>query len=274
MKVVLERFKKCFETFEIVRECSGLLIAASLTLCSNSFAAPSCPKGITIGWEEYKPFQFEEGGVVKGSDMEIFDLLMKKLGCSYKAEKTPWDRTLMDVQNGQKLFAAGATMTAERQKFAFFTAPYDVEKIYAYVLKKNLKSMHLKNITEIISSNYKIVTTSGVTYGDDFDALVKEGKLVKDKNLFEATTEKQAWEMVALGRVDIYLASGEGLPFHPDIASGKDAAFTTETRFMISKKASNEAFLTQVNAAIASLTKDGSFKKIKKKYLVAGAKAP
>ena len=241
----------------------GAVMAAESSL---AFAGAPCPKDIKIGWEEYKPYQFEDGGVVTGSDMEAFEAVMKKIGCPFKAEKTPWDRTLMEIESGQKMFAAGATMTVERRKYSFFTEPYDVEKIYPYVLKKNLKSMKMGSVAEVLAAGLKIVITSGASYGDEFDGLLKDGKLVKGKNLFEAAAEKQAGAMIAIGRADIYLASGEGLVFHPDIVNGKTPLFVTETRFMISKKSSNEAFLKQVNGAIASLTKDDTFKKIKKKY--------
>jgi polar amino acid transport system substrate-binding protein len=266
MRMSHHAVRKSVRKIALVIGCSGVTAAVIAAVSSTAMAGVSCPKDIKIGWEEYKPFQFEEGGVVTGSDMEAFAAVMKKIGCPFTAEKSPWDRTLMEVETGKKLFAAGATLTAERQKFAFFTEPYDVEKIFPYVLKKNLKSMKMGSIADVLAAGLKIVTTSGVTYGDEYDSLIKDGKLVVGKNLFEAAAEKQAGEMIALGRADIYLASGEGLAFHPDITSAKAPLFVTETRFMISKKASSEAFLRKVNGGIASLTKDGTFKKIKKKY--------
>jgi polar amino acid transport system substrate-binding protein len=198
--------------------------------------------------------------------MDVFSAVMGKLGCQFKAEKTPWERTLLNVENGTMLFAAGATVTDERKKFAFFSEPYDVERIMPYVLKKNISTMKLGGIDEILKANYKIVVTAGATFGDEFDGLVKSGKLVKDKNLFEAATEKQAVEMVSLGRADIFLASGSGLKFRDDIADGKKAVFTNETRFMLSKKSTDAAFVADVDKAINSLQKDGTFKRIKAKY--------
>jgi polar amino acid transport system substrate-binding protein len=246
--------------------CSALAVGLALQVATPLFAKAHCPKSIEISWEEAKPFQFEESGKVTGSDMDVFDLVMKKMGCAYKAEKTPWERTLMEIENGTSLFAAGATITEARKKFAYFTDPYDVEKIFPYVLKQRLASMKVGSVGEILAAGYKLVITSGSTYGDDFDELVKSGKLVKGKNLFEVASEKQAGEMIALGRADVFVASGAGLTFHGDLVDGKAPMFTTETRFMISKKASNEAFLKQVNGAIADLSRDGSLKRVKNKY--------
>ncbi len=72
--------------------------------------------------------------------------------------------------------------------------------------------------------------------------------------------------MVSLGRADIFLASGDGLKFKDDIVDGKKALFTNETRFMLSKKATDAAFVAEVDKAITALHKDGSFKKVRAKF--------
>ena len=236
-------------------------------LSANS-ALAACPKSeIKLGWEEYKPYQYEEAGQVVGSDIDVFVAMMKHLNCAYKLEKSPWERTLMNVQNGEFAFAAGATITEERKKFAWFSEPYDVEKIFPYVLKKKSGQFKEKSIKAMIDKGYKFVVTSGATFGDEFDALVKSGKLTKEKNLFEVPSETQAAEMLVVGRVDIFMASGEGLNFNADVTSLKTPLFTNETRFMMSKKKLDSGFVGDVNKAIKALGDKGTFADIKKKYI-------
>lgn len=246
-------------------------VYAFVSLVGMAFYAESglaaCPKQeIKIGWEEYKPYQYEEGGKVVGSDVDAFVAVMDHLRCGYKLEKSPWERTLMNVKNGTFLFAAGATITDKRKKFAFFSEPYDDEKIFPYVLTAKSSAFTQKDIGSMIDKGYKFVVTSGATFGDEFDGLVKSGKLTKDKNLFEVPSEKQAAEMLALGRVDIFLASGDGLKFHDQVSNLKSPVFTNETRFMLSRKGTNQAFVSEVNKAIKELRAKGVMTEIKNKY--------
>ena len=249
----------------LTRKNMGKIFIVGLTVASGAFAA--CPSfDVKLGWEEYKPYQFEEAGQVVGSDIDVFVAIMRHLSCPYKLEKSPWERTLMNVQNGEFAFAAGATITEERKKFAWFSEPYDVEKIFPYVLKKKSGQFKEKSIKAMIDKGYKFVVTSGATFGDEFDALVKSGKLTKEKNLFEVPSETQAAEMLTMGRVDIFIASGEGLNFNADVANLKTPLFTNETRFMMSKKKLDPGFVGDVNKAIKALGDKGTFADIKKKY--------
>lgn len=250
---------------------AGMMTAgpAASTMAASSGAVAKCPPNITLGWEEYKPYQYEENGKVMGSEIETFELVMKTLGCTYKLEKTPWERTLMTVADGTLMFGAGATITEPRKQFAYFSEAYEEEGIYPYVLKTRLKSMKLGTIQDMLRAGYRVVITAGATYGDDFDGLVKDAKLVKEKTLFEAASEKQAVEMLKLGRADVFLASGLGLHFSDEIADAKKPLFKNEAHFLISKKAVPKSFVADVNAAIKSLAADGSLKKIKAKYFKA-----
>jgi polar amino acid transport system substrate-binding protein len=249
----------------LARRNLGMVFIAGLICSSGVFAA--CPKSvIKLGWEEYTPYQYEESGQVVGSDIDVFVAVMKHLNCAYKLEKSPWERTLMNVQNGEFAFAAGATITEDRKKFAWFSEPYDVEKVFPYVLKKKSGQFKEKNIKAMIDKGYKFVVTSGATFGDEFDDLVKSGKLTKEKNLFEVPSETQAAEMLVVGRVDIFIASGEGLNFNAEVSNLKNPVFTNETRFMLSKKSVDSGFVGDVNKAIKALGGKGTLAEIKKKY--------
>ena len=67
----------------------------------------------------YKPFQFGRGGKIVGFDVDMMDLVAKKLGVQQKIVNTPFE----GIQSGQSLnvgkcdaAAAGMTITQERKR--------------------------------------------------------------------------------------------------------------------------------------------------------------
>jgi len=75
----------------------------------------------------YKPFQFEQGGKIVGFDVDLIDLVAKKLGVTQEIVDTPFE----GIQSGEDLnarkcdiAAAAMTITPEREEKLDFSAPY------------------------------------------------------------------------------------------------------------------------------------------------------
>jgi polar amino acid transport system substrate-binding protein len=75
----------------------------------------------------YKPFQFEQGGKIVGFDVDMIDLVAKKLGVGQAIVDTPFE----GIQSGEDLnarkcdiAAAAMTITPEREEKIEFSAPY------------------------------------------------------------------------------------------------------------------------------------------------------
>lgn len=75
----------------------------------------------------YRPFQFEQGGKIVGFDVDLLDLVAKRLGVEQRIVDTPFE----GIQSGEDLnarkcdiAAAAMTITAARQQKIAFSAPY------------------------------------------------------------------------------------------------------------------------------------------------------
>jgi polar amino acid transport system substrate-binding protein len=84
---------------------------------------------ITCTHLPYQPFQFERAGKIVGFDVDMIDLVAKKLGVKQSIVDTPFE----GIKSGEDLnarkcdiAAAAMTITPERQQKLAFSAPYFV----------------------------------------------------------------------------------------------------------------------------------------------------
>jgi len=92
-------------------------------------------KIVTCTHLPYEPFQFEQGGNVVGFDVDMIDLVAKRLGVEQEIFDTPFE----GVQSGESLntrrcdvAAAAMTITKERQKKILFSDPYfDADQVFS-----------------------------------------------------------------------------------------------------------------------------------------------
>ena len=76
---------------------------------------------------DYKPFTFHrpDGDAYEGIDVDLARSLAKALGVEAKFVKTKWSDLLADFTGGKcDIAMGGISVTLERQKRAFFSAPY------------------------------------------------------------------------------------------------------------------------------------------------------
>lgn len=96
----------------------------------------------------YKPFEFNEGGEVVGFDVDIMDLVAKKMGVQQQIIDVPFDQIWSGTAfqaNKCDLGAAGMTITPERAESVLFSEGY-FDATQALLVKKgsgitNLASM-------------------------------------------------------------------------------------------------------------------------------------
>lgn len=76
---------------------------------------------------DYKPFSFDKDGHFEGLDIDLMTALAKSLGAEMKVVKTTWANLMADFTAGKcDIGAGGISVSLERQKQAFFSAPYMV----------------------------------------------------------------------------------------------------------------------------------------------------
>ena len=76
---------------------------------------------------DYKPFSLAKGDTAfEGLDVDLVQAMAKSLGVEVRFVKTNWPKLMDDFVDKCDVAVGGISVTTERQKRAFFTAPYMV----------------------------------------------------------------------------------------------------------------------------------------------------
>ncbi|HEX7537645.1 MAG TPA: basic amino acid ABC transporter substrate-binding protein [Dermatophilaceae bacterium] len=224
-----------------------LVAAGKLTVCTHL---------------PYAPFQFNQGGKVVGFDMDLMDLVAKKLGVTQTVVDTPFEgiKSGQDLNTGKcDVAAAGMTIKPERAKVIDFSAPY-FNATQALLVRKGAPYTSLESF-----KGKKLGVQSGTT-GKDY---------VASKNLSGVTVtefEDLATLQQALATNQIEGAVDD-LPVWTDYIKKNPGKFEIGAEFDTGeqygfgiKKGGNPQLLKTVNDVIASSKSDGTYNTIYEKW--------
>ncbi|WP_203983565.1 ABC transporter substrate-binding protein [Sphaerisporangium rufum] len=210
----------------------------------------------------YEPFQFNQGNKVVGFDVDMVDLVAKKLGVTQEIV----DIDFAVIKSGAALnagkcdvAAAGMTITDERKKNLLFSDPY-FDATQALLAKKGTG---VKSLEEVKAKGLKLgaqASTTGLDY-------------VKEKGLNPTEYADSPKELLGLqsGQADVIV---QDLPVvltwlkKPEIASKFElvASLDTGEQYGIGMKKGNDALAKAVNEAFTAAKSDGTYEQIYMKW--------
>lgn len=115
------------KTIRIAAALLVLVMAMCILFAGCSGAKETVTAGkLTMGTNaEFPPYEFYEGGVVKGIDAEVAAAIAQKLGLELVIEDMDFDSLIPAVSTGKiDMVLAGLTVTEERQKSVNFSTSY------------------------------------------------------------------------------------------------------------------------------------------------------
>lgn len=257
------------------RHVLALLPAAALALagCATSTDTGSGSSGdsgvklvkdgklITCTHLSYEPFQYSEGDKTVGFDVDLVDLVAKKLNVKQEILDTAFE----GIQNGQSLnvgdcdlAAAAMTITDDRKKAIDFSDPYfDAEQ--ALLVKKDTG---IKDLAALKGKKIGVQqATTGEIYANDNKA--KYGYEVVQ---FEDLTLQET--AVRTGAIDA--AINDNGPLYKYAKTFPDTEVTTEfptgDKYGIGVKKGNKALLDTINAVLKDAKSSGKYDEIYEKW--------
>jgi len=210
----------------------------------------------------YAPFQSNEGGKVVGFDIDMIDLVAKKLGLTQTVIDTPFEgiKSGQDLNTGKcDIAAAGMTIKPERAKVIDFSVPY-FNATQALLIRKGSGYSSLESF-----KGKKLGVQSGTT-GKDYVASQKVPGLTPTE--FEDLATLQ--QALATNQID---GAVDDLPVWTDYIKknpGKfeiGAEFNTGEKYGFGiKKGGNPELLKTVNSVITGAKADGTYNTIYEKW--------
>ena len=110
--------------------------------------------------------------------------------------RLPWARIMNMAREGELDVIAGVVPNVERAKYLYFTEPFYIVTMYAYV--HHTSNIHLTHVTDLL--NYKRVEIRDYSIGEELDTLLRATtEIVNEKN--------QVISLILTGRADYFIST-------------------------------------------------------------------
>ena len=209
----------------------------------------------------YKPFQYNQGGTVVGFDVDMMDLVAKKL----KLKQSIFDTPFEGIESGQSLntgkcdvAAAGMTITDNRKKVLDFSDPY-FNATQALLVKKGSP---IKSLDDLAGKSVGVQL--GTTGADYVRANAPKSAQIKEfEDLALLTTAVKTGQTDAgvndNGVLYDYAKTNPETEVATEFDTGEKYGFAVA-------KGQNPELLKTINDELAAARKNGQYDKIYKKY--------
>ncbi|QKF64206.1 basic amino acid ABC transporter substrate-binding protein [Campylobacter corcagiensis] len=240
-----------------MKKFAKFLVAACVLVGANALSAEVIKVGTNAN---FPPFEYlDENNTITGFDIELVDVLSKKVGFDYEIVNMGFDGLIPALKSGKiDMVASGMSATEARKKAADFTDSYFVtENVFikrasddSIKTKDDIKAKsvgtQLGTVQEIAIRELKGIKP--VTMEDPITVILalKNGKI--DAAVFDTS--------VAYGYIK---ENPELVEFHkePDGSEGFSFAFN---------KGKKTELVSKINDALRELKEDGTFDKLLDKY--------
>jgi polar amino acid transport system substrate-binding protein len=236
---------------------SGGAAAAGVTLIASG-------KLTTCTHLPYPPFQEnDDQGKTVGFDVDLIDLVAKKLGVEQGIVDTPFEgiKSGQDLSTGKcDVAAAGMTITDERKKAILFSVPY-FDATQALAVKTDSTVATLADLKD------KKLGAQAATTGLDYAKSKQAANGYQIVEFQDFATQTQA---LTTGQVD---AAINDLPVWSDAIKKKKAAakvatqFDTGEQYGFGMKLGNDALKKVVDDIITSSKSDGTYASLYTKWI-------
>jgi polar amino acid transport system substrate-binding protein len=238
----------------------GLSMFVALALTSTAaFAADDCAKITATGHPQYPVIAYQEGDAIVGAAPMLVEAIARQLNIPLESKfMGSWADAQAAAREGKADMIFGIYYNDERAEYLDYVEPaFMYDDVAVFVAKG--KAFPFKGQDDLIGK--KGVTNEGESYGNEFDAFMKE-KL----DVARTSGIDEAFKVLLSGKAD-YLIAG----YYPGLAEAakagvKDeveildqALLTAEMFVAFSKKSPCTALADKFGQAIAEMTTDGSF---------------
>lgn len=225
-------------------------------------------KPLVIGVLEYSPYIKKNDSDYSGLAVDIVNEAFNRMNKKTNFVLFPIARSLKMLDDGEIDGFFSIKKTAEREKNLIFPKEYLFSQDYVFFMKK--KSVFDYNGTYDSIKNLRIGIVNTVSYGSRFDLAVKENYF---SDLDYANNFESCFKKLANERVDIVICSKlvgleiiKVLNLKSEIIISGPPSETAFSFIAFSNKKEHLELADSFDDAIKKMKKDGTMKKIQKRY--------
>jgi polar amino acid transport system substrate-binding protein len=241
----------------------GLGVGLALALAFAPLPPPAAgeePASVRVVTELLPPYNFEEGGVVKGASTAVVRAVLEQAGLRYTVEVQPWARALDTVLNERNTFIYSIARTDERERQLVWLGKICDRRLALFCSKqrRDLLGHGLKDLPD---------ATFAVIQGDaSVDLLKKLGIPAGKLHLMRDARSPTAAAHVLEGRSDFFVSNP--LRFDAGVRGTElegrfqqhSVLWEGDGYYLAANTASDPALVARVRDAFATLLASGRVK--------------
>lgn len=242
------------------------LVALLISYFGMAQAAVSEPKTLTCYSTVYQPYVMETGGEVIGIDADVVREIGRRLGREIRVRLEPWRRLEQALKAGNRDCVFSYFHTEEREQYALFTAvPMHITQYTLFYDPERFPTAH--------GLNDFFGQAIGVNRGFKTTPVFQQARANADIQVVEVNEDSQSLKMVELGRIDAVLTNYDvgqylirvlGLSH---LQALEQPLTTTPTYLVLRRSPELEPLIERFNWALFQILKDGTYARIRARYL-------
>lgn len=187
---------------------SCLAIILAVQPCTV-YGAADQPRELFIVAESFPPYEFIDAtGKIVGIDIDMIEIIFKRMGVSYKVAIMPWARAWYMIEHGKADAVLSTSRRPERGPFLIYPTEDMWVSEYVFFARREDMHPHFNGYEDALKGNLKIGITRGNSYHDSFWKVFPyrdtEKKLL-DPHLEEAVDVEMNMRKLAGRRVDLVI---------------------------------------------------------------------
>lgn len=203
----------------------------------------------------------DENGEIVGLDIDLAKEVARRMGVEVKFKPCEWDGIIFDLRSKNiDMVWNGMTVTPAREKQVAFTTPYLSDNQIIFTRQGSAPA----KVSDLAG---KVV---GVQLGSSGAQAVEDNPIRKDiKELKKYSTNVEALLDLEAGRLDAVVMDEVSGKYY----NAKKSTLTYSTEkladesFAVALRKQDKALLDEINKNLDEMRKDGTFDKIKSKWL-------
>jgi len=242
-------------------------LAVLWTILPSAFVhAEDCPDTFRVGAsDDYEPFSYiGADGKLTGLDLRFVEQILGEAGCDPQFLVMPFPRAVVELAAGRLDMMMFASVTAERQNFAHFSAPYRNETAGLIIRADDQGGYPITEIGDLLKLNLLLAHDVGTYCGDAFEAFLNNPEA--KKNTVQVSSSKQSLEMLLKGRINAIVeapaavfALAETLGVRDQIAEHPFLLWSEPVHFMFSRKTVSPELVAEIDAVLADAVQTSEY---------------
>lgn len=227
---------------------------------------------LKLGFEAWEPYQYV-GMDQKpaGLDIELVQAVAEKMNCEITPQQGTWVELIAGLKAGDVDMLLGASKTAAREEYAFFSEPYRKEQFVLFVRAAEVAGLPQNTMTDFLSAGKKLGIVSEYYYGEELAQLYSDDKLKTnfvEASLSELNLARLIDEEIDGMLEDRFVAASmlrrKGLD--KTVSPHSISLGDNDVYVMFSKTSVADSKVGAFNAAMAAIRQNGEYDAILARY--------